>query len=92
MLIDKIGIDAFRELVEEELSGDWVAERDFSVERRSCFDSRRGRPARPGASARYATARNGDQREFDRFLAANVAAAAPAGLRHGRGQRRAAAT
>ena len=27
--VDKIGIDAFRELVEEELQGDWVAERDF---------------------------------------------------------------
>ena len=29
VLIDKIGIDAFREQVEEELAGDWVAERDF---------------------------------------------------------------
>src|SRR5881227_374453 len=32
VLIDKVGIDAFREMVEEELSGDWVAERDFSME------------------------------------------------------------
>ena len=32
MLIDKIGIDAFREMVEEELEGDWVAERDFSID------------------------------------------------------------
>jgi sulfite reductase beta subunit-like hemoprotein len=31
VLIDKIGIDAFRELVESELEGDWVAERDFSL-------------------------------------------------------------
>src|ERR1700749_470863 len=30
VLIDKIGIDAFREQVEEELEGDWVHERDFS--------------------------------------------------------------
>src|SRR5579884_1945902 len=30
VLIDKIGMDAFRELVDEELKGDWVAERDFS--------------------------------------------------------------
>ena len=29
VLIDKIGIDAFRELVDEELAADWVAERDF---------------------------------------------------------------
>ena len=32
VLIDKIGIDAFREMVDEELTGDWVAERDFSVD------------------------------------------------------------
>ena len=30
VLVDRIGIDAFRDLVEEELRGDWVAERDFS--------------------------------------------------------------
>src|SRR2546423_13045852 len=32
LLIDKIGIDEFRELVEEELEGDWVSERDFSLD------------------------------------------------------------
>src|SRR5215208_3704892 len=32
VLVDKIGIDAFRELVDEELKGDWVSERDFSIE------------------------------------------------------------
>src|ERR1700731_3709277 len=32
VLVDKIGIDAFREMVEEELKGDWVAETDFSLE------------------------------------------------------------
>src|SRR5438132_9022948 len=32
VLIDKIGIDEFRELVEDELKGDWVSERDCSVE------------------------------------------------------------
>ena len=32
VLIDKIGIDAFRDMVEEELEGDWVAERDFSLD------------------------------------------------------------
>src|SRR3954452_25595118 len=29
-MVDKVGIDAFREMVEEELKGDWVAERDFT--------------------------------------------------------------
>src|SRR5947209_9612962 len=33
VLIDKIGIDAFRELVEEELQGDWTSERDFTPDR-----------------------------------------------------------
>ena len=32
VLVDKIGMDAFRELVEEELEGDWVGERDFSID------------------------------------------------------------
>ncbi len=32
VLVDKVGIDAFREMVEEELEGDWVAERDFSLD------------------------------------------------------------
>src|SRR5947209_11271490 len=32
VLIAKIGIDEFRELVEEELKGDWVSERDFSLD------------------------------------------------------------
>ena len=29
VLVDRIGMDAFREMVEEELRGDWVTERDF---------------------------------------------------------------
>ena len=41
VLIDKVGIDAFREMVEEELEGDWVDERDFDVER-LMLDRRRG--------------------------------------------------
>src|SRR6195952_4282904 len=32
VLVDKIGIDAFRDMVEEELQGDWVDERDFSID------------------------------------------------------------
>src|SRR2546421_3715176 len=33
VLVDKIGIDEMRDLVDEERKGDWVAERDFDVER-----------------------------------------------------------
>ena len=48
VLIDKIGIDAFREMVEEELRGDWVDERDFSL------DGHPVRPRRGGQRARQA--------------------------------------
>src|SRR5579875_3606916 len=69
VLIDRVGIDAFREMVDEELRGDWVTERDFSLERIRFDHDEQAHAPRPGAS--YATP-NGDGREFDRFLAANV--------------------
>ena len=50
VLIDKIGIDAFREQVEEELQGDWVAERDFSPTG-SCSTTTRRRTRRRGRRA-----------------------------------------
>ena len=34
VLVDKVGIDEVRRMVDEELEGDWVAERDFSIEDR----------------------------------------------------------
>ncbi len=74
VLVDKIGIDAFREQVEEELQGDWVAEREFGpelVERLSFDDDEASRaPAVPPAPA----SPNGDRSEFERFLAGNVQA------------------
>lgn len=71
VLIDKIGIDAFREQVEEELRGDWVEERDFDLERlRFDHDEEANAPAPPGATA----SPNGDRSEFDRFREGNVQA------------------
>jgi sulfite reductase beta subunit-like hemoprotein len=74
VLIDKIGIDAFRELLDEELEGDWVAERDFDsdlVERlRFDIDEETTAPAAPPAP----TSPNGDTSEFERFLKGNVEA------------------
>ena len=90
VLIDKIGIDAFRDMVEEELEGDWVAERDFSLDE-ILFDARRGGQRAAARRRDYATP-NGDRREFDRFLESNVARPAPARLLHRRGQDRSAAT
>ena len=71
VLIDKIGIDAFREQVEEELEGEWVDERDFDVDRlRFDDDEEANAPERPAAP----TSPNGDRSEFDRFLEGNVQA------------------
>ncbi|HKT84266.1 MAG TPA: nitrite/sulfite reductase [Solirubrobacterales bacterium] len=74
VLIDKIGIDAFREQVDEELEGDWVAERDFDAElvERLRFDDdeQANAPPRPAAAA----SPNGDRSEFDRFVEGNVQA------------------
>jgi sulfite reductase beta subunit-like hemoprotein len=69
VLIDKIGIDEFRTQVEEELEGDWVAERDFSLDE-ILFDHDEEGNA-PARSDVYASA-NGDHRPFDRFVETNV--------------------
>src|SRR5690349_16121598 len=69
VLVDKIGIDAFREQVEEELQGDWVGERDFSLDGILFeIDEQAAAPARRES---YASA-NGDLREFDTFVSTNV--------------------
>jgi sulfite reductase beta subunit-like hemoprotein len=69
VLVDKVGADVFREMVDEELQGDWVAEREFDVERLR-FDDDEEEHAPPPPSA-Y-TSPDGDRSEFDRFREANV--------------------
>jgi sulfite reductase beta subunit-like hemoprotein len=69
VLVDKIGMDAFRELVDEELQGDWVAERDFSIEGLLYeLDEEANAPAKQHSSG----SPNGDSRQFDRFVESNV--------------------
>ncbi|MBM3666155.1 MAG: nitrite/sulfite reductase [Actinobacteria bacterium] len=71
VLIDKIGIDAFREMVEEELQGDWVAERDFAVEHMLFDDDEEARaPGVPEAAG----SPNGDASEFERWKQSSVRA------------------
>ena len=71
VFVDKYGIDELRRQVEEELQGDWVAQRDFSIEDRLFLDDEReGAPAPPET---YGSP-NGDVSEFERFRAANVRA------------------
>jgi sulfite reductase beta subunit-like hemoprotein len=70
VFVDKYGIDELRAQAEEELKGDWVAERDFSIEHRLFLDEEHeGAPAAPASFG----SPNGDLSEFERFTAANVA-------------------
>ena len=71
VLIDKIGIDAFREMVESELEGDWVGERDFSIGHLVYGPDEEANAPAPAAAA---ASPNGDRSEFDRFREANVRA------------------
>jgi len=70
VFVDKYGIDELRRQVEEELQGDWVAERDFSIEQRLFIDDERESAPAPGQT--FASP-NGDLSEFDRFRDRNVA-------------------
>ncbi len=78
VFVDKYGIDELRRQAEEELQGEWVAERDFSIEHRLfAHDEREGAPAPPqtyGSPGTHdGTSWVGDTSEFERFRAANVA-------------------
>src|SRR6185295_11280509 len=69
VLVDKVGIDEVRRMVDAELEGDWVAERDFSVDHRLfVHDEEANAPAPP---LQYGSP-NGDGKAFAAFLAANV--------------------
>jgi sulfite reductase beta subunit-like hemoprotein len=69
VFVDKFGIDELRNQVEEELKGDWVAERDFSIEHTLFLnDERESAPAPPQS---YGSP-NGDLSEFERFRSTNV--------------------
>ena len=70
VLVDKVGIDEVRAMVEEELQGDWVAERDFSTRSRASSSTTR-RPTRPRSRTRTARP-TATAAEFLRFRAANV--------------------
>jgi sulfite reductase (ferredoxin) len=72
VLVDKIGADAFRELLDEELQGDWVEEREFGpelVERLAFEDDEEARAPKPHAES---ASPNGDRQAFERFVDSNV--------------------
>jgi sulfite reductase beta subunit-like hemoprotein len=77
VFVDKYGIEELRKQAEEELRGDWVAERDFSIEQRLFEDDERERAPAPPASygkpgTHDGTSWVGDLSDFERFRAANV--------------------
>jgi sulfite reductase beta subunit-like hemoprotein len=69
VFVDKYGIDELRKQAEEELQGEWVGERDFSIEQRLFTDDERESAPAPPQS--YGSP-NGDLSEFERFRATNV--------------------
>jgi sulfite reductase (ferredoxin) len=69
VFVDKYGIDELRRQVEEELEGEWVAERDFSVEQLLFLDDES--ESAPAPPANYGSP-NGEHSEFERWRAANV--------------------
>jgi sulfite reductase beta subunit-like hemoprotein len=77
VLVDKIGVEAFRELLDEELEGDWVQEREFDVDRLRFDDDEEANAPKPPP---VAASPNGDRSEFERFLASNVQAQRQSGF------------
>ena len=74
VLVDKIGIDELRELVEEELQGDWVDERDFDSTAAPATSTRR--PARPAVPLHLRAARTATARSSSASCASNVSPSA----------------
>jgi sulfite reductase (ferredoxin) len=69
VLIDKIGIDAFREQVEEELQGDWVKDRNFDPTPLLFVHDEEANAPEPGGGCSQP---NGDLSAFDKFVVSNV--------------------
>jgi sulfite reductase beta subunit-like hemoprotein len=68
-MIDRIGIDAFREQVDEELKGDWVKERDFDpTPLMFVHDEAENAPPAPASFS----SPNGDRSEFEQWVSSNV--------------------
>jgi sulfite reductase beta subunit-like hemoprotein len=72
VFVDKFGIDELRDQVEEQLKGDWVAERDFDVaSRRFDIDEEASAPDVPTS---FGTPTDEDRAAFERFKESNVVA------------------
>ena len=83
VFVDKYGIDELRRQVEEELEGDWVSERDFSIEQRLFGDDERESAPAAAAGLRQPQRRALGVRALPRGQRGRAEAG---GLRHRRGQ------
>src|SRR4051794_25052631 len=70
VFVDKFGIDELRRQVEQELLGDWVAERDFSIEHRLFVHDEEADA--PGVPESYGAPTDEDRAAFERFCESNV--------------------
>ncbi|MBX5443318.1 MAG: nitrite/sulfite reductase [Solirubrobacteraceae bacterium] len=70
VFVDKYGIDELRRQVEEELKGDWVAERDFSVQHRLFLDDEEAKA--PPVPEAYGTPTEDELPAYERFVASAV--------------------
>jgi sulfite reductase beta subunit-like hemoprotein len=69
VLVDKVGIDEVRRMVDEELQGDWADERDFRIDPiLFLHDEEASAPSAPDSWP----STNGDGAEFERFRTSNV--------------------
>ncbi len=70
-LVDRVGIEEFRRMVDEELQGDWAKEGDFKPDRLLLVDDEEA--TAPERRANYEQP-NGDMAEFSLFVQSNVQA------------------
>jgi sulfite reductase beta subunit-like hemoprotein len=68
-LVDKVGIDEFRSMVDEELKGDWTGERNFDP---TLLLFQHDEEANAPAPPEVISTPNGDRSEFDAFVESNV--------------------
>ncbi|HEX8084032.1 MAG TPA: nitrite/sulfite reductase [Solirubrobacteraceae bacterium] len=78
VFVDKYGIDELRRQTEEELQGDWVHDRDFSVADRAFDHDEEVNAPLPRAS--YASPEADEIEPFERFRRSNVRAQRQAGF------------
>jgi len=71
VLVDRIGMDAFREMVDEELQGEWVSQRSYDMDQLLFrHDERVGAPGIP----ERVESPHGDDPDYERFVGSSVRA------------------